>query len=122
MAEAKVELDANETRNAIAAAVALTLTPEAMREVIQETLAKLMEPRGWGDKKSQFQDMFAKAVETRAQTYINELLSNPGPLRERLDDMVKAAMDLALGDTKIRNSIAHNLAAAIGTALAAAPR
>lgn len=122
MATAAVTLDANETRNAIAAAVAAALTPEAMREVMQETLAKLMEPRGYGDKRSQFQDMFKAAVEARAQVYINELLAQPGPLRERLDDMVKAAMDLAFGDTKIRNSVAHTLAASIGAALSAAPR
>lgn len=117
MADATVKLDANETREAIAAAVAATLTPEAMREVMAGTLAKLMEPRGYGDKMSQFQDLFSKAVTDRAAVYINELVSVPGPLRERLDDMVKQAMGLALGDLNIRNKIARNIAAAIGLAL-----
>ena len=117
MAEAKVTLSADDTKRAVAVAVAATLTPEVMLASLASAIETMLEPKSWQGGKSQIQIIFEKAVEERTKSLVDEIISAPGPIRTELEALVREAVSKTLSTPEARDGIVKNVAGALGKAL-----
>jgi hypothetical protein len=120
MADAIVKLSEDDTRRAVAAAVAAALTPEVMTRSLVYVLDEMMkEPKNayGGDLRTPMRKLFDEAVTARAKVEVERLIVEE-PNRSKIEKLVQDSLTLLLDDPLLRERMVSGIANAIATKIA----
>lgn len=116
MADAIVKLSEDDTRRAVAAAVAAALTPEVMAQSLSYVLDEMMKPpkSSYGDQRPTMRRLFDDAVAARVKEEVERLVITE-PNRSKISSLVQDGITLLFDDSTLRGQMVSGIANAVAT-------
>jgi hypothetical protein len=119
MAEALVKLSEDETRRAVAVAVAACLTPEVMSAALAHVLDDMMKPSqfDYPNKRSKVVQLFEEAICKRAAGVIDSMIDADENFQVEISRLLGDAVRKVFAEGEARNRVVEAMAAAFARKL-----
>lgn len=111
----EVKLDNDTMRTMVAKAVFDSFDDDAKAKLVQEAIRSLFEERAQYGSKTKIQQIFDDAVSKVAAEFVATLMREE--YGEKIQDVVRNALDRAFAETERMNKVVEEVAGAIGRGL-----